>query len=55
MDLRSIGDQFSWGGGGHRGTHHVQCCLDSTMENTHWLAEHTRSETEFLEIGESDH
>lgn len=53
MDLKSIGNRFSWVG--VRGTHHVQCCLDRTMANKVWLDVYPTSETEFLEIGESDH
>ena len=52
-DLNSVGNRFSWVG--QRGTHQVQCCLDRTMANTVWLEAFTASETEFLEIGESDH
>lgn len=52
-DLNSIGNRFSWVG--QRGTHQVQCCLDRTMANTAWFEAFPASETEFLEIGESDH
>ena len=52
-DLRSIGNRFSWVG--QRGLHQVKCCLDRTMANPCWLTEYPGSDTEFLEIGESDH
>ena len=53
VDLKSVGNRFSWVG--KRGDHHVQCCLDRTMANGEWLNDFPASETEFLEIGESDH
>ena len=53
QDLKSVGNRFSWVG--KRGTHGIQCCLDRTMANRLWLQEFPASETEFLEIGESDH
>lgn len=52
VDLQSIGDRFSWVG--QRGTHLVKCCLDRTMANMKWLEMFPASQTEFLEIGESD-
>ncbi|CAN6897163.1 unnamed protein product, partial [Brassica oleracea] len=38
-----------------RGTHQVECCLDRTMATTEWFDMFLASQTEFLEIGESDH
>lgn len=52
-DLATVGNRFSWVG--QRGTHQVQCCLDRTMATTAWFDLFPVSETEFLEIGESDH
>ena len=52
-DLKIIGDRFSWAG--RRGDHFVTCCLDRTMANTEWHNIYPSSETEFLELGESDH
>ena len=53
VDLQSVGDRFSWAG--QRGNHLVKCCLDRTMANTKWFEMFPASQTEFLEIGESDH
>lgn len=52
-DLATVGNRFSWVG--QRGTHQVQCCLDRTMATPAWFDLFPVSETEFLEIGESDH
>ncbi|KAF8080643.1 hypothetical protein N665_0930s0001 [Sinapis alba] len=53
LDVKSIGNRFSWVG--KRGSHTIQCCLDRTMANGAWLTEFPASETEFLELGKSDH
>ena len=52
-DLPTIGNRFSWVG--QRGTHQVECCLDRTMATAEWFDIFPASQTEFLEIGESDH
>jgi len=52
-DLKHFGDPFSWIG--KRYTHDVACCLDRTLVNNEWLAEHPASHSEFLEFIESDH
>ena len=52
-DLHSVGNRLSWVG--QRGTHLVKCCLDRTMANARWFELFPASQTEFLEIGESDH
>ncbi|KAL0845571.1 hypothetical protein Bca101_018817 [Brassica carinata] len=51
--IRVCSQQFYWVG--QRGTHQVQCCLDRTMATPAWFEKFPVSETEFLEIGESDH
>uniref|UniRef100_A0A0D3BVN6 Endonuclease/exonuclease/phosphatase domain-containing protein n=1 Tax=Brassica oleracea var. oleracea TaxID=109376 RepID=A0A0D3BVN6_BRAOL len=38
-----------------RGTHLVQCALDRTMANNRWFELFPAFQTEFVEIGESDH
>lgn len=53
VDLPAIGDRFSWVG--QRGQHLVKCCLDRTMANSTWFGDYSASQTEYLEIGESDH
>ncbi|KAF8109207.1 hypothetical protein N665_0101s0035 [Sinapis alba] len=53
LDVNSIGNRFSWVG--KRGTHTIQCSLDRTMANGAWFTEFPAFETEFLELGESDH
>ncbi|KAF8092597.1 hypothetical protein N665_0410s0009, partial [Sinapis alba] len=53
LDVKSIGNRFSWVG--KCGSHTIQCCLDRTMANGEWFTEFPASETEFLELGESDH
>lgn len=52
-DPPSFGNRFSWVG--QRGRHLVKCCLDRTMANTRWFEVFPASETEILEIGETDH
>lgn len=52
VDLKSIGNRFSWVG--QRGSHHVKCCLDRTMANSNWFSEFPSSETEYLDIRESN-
>ena len=53
QDLQTLGNEFSWIG--QRGNHRVQCCLDRTMATSTWFDKFPASQTEFLEIGESDH
>ncbi|KAL0653987.1 hypothetical protein Bca4012_096678 [Brassica carinata] len=53
QDLQTLGNKFSWIG--QRGNHRVQCCLDRTMATSTWFDKFPASQTEFLEIGESDH
>ena len=53
QDLQTLGNRFSWIG--QRGNHRVQCCLDRTMATSTWFDKFPASQTEFLEIGESDH
>lgn len=52
-DLQFTGDCFSWAG--QRGDHYVTSCLDRTMATTTWHQAFPASETQFLELGESDH
>lgn len=52
-DLHSVGNRLSWVG--QRGRHLVKCCMDRTMANTRWFELFPASQTEILEIGESDH
>ncbi|CAA7056111.1 unnamed protein product [Microthlaspi erraticum] len=48
QDNKSKENPFSWVGNTRDGI--VECCLDRVMANSEWI-----SETEFLDIGESDH
>lgn len=52
-DLKFSGNRFLWAG--QRGQHFVTSCLDRTMANSEWHSLFPASETEFLELGESDH
>ncbi|KAG2310874.1 hypothetical protein Bca52824_022431 [Brassica carinata] len=52
-DLPSKGNPFSWVG--KRRTEVIECCLDRAMVNDQWSQKYPASETEFLEIAESDH
>ncbi|KAL0701381.1 hypothetical protein Bca4012_057503 [Brassica carinata] len=52
-DLKFKGNPFSWVG--RRRNEVIECCLDRVLVNTEWLNQYPNSETEYLEIAESDH
>ncbi|CAA7018860.1 unnamed protein product [Microthlaspi erraticum] len=53
QDLNYKDNMFSWVGNTRDGI--VECCLDRVMANSEWRQAFPASETEFLEIAESDH
>lgn len=52
-DLRFKGNQFSWVG--RRRTEIIECCLDRVLVNSAWQQNYPVSDTEYLELAESDH
>ena len=52
-DLQFKGNQFSWVG--RRRTEVIECCLDRVLVNSEWKQRYPISETEYLELAESDH
>ncbi|CAA7016991.1 unnamed protein product [Microthlaspi erraticum] len=53
QDIRTKGNRFSWVGHTRDGV--VECCLDRVIANIEWRQAFPVSETEFLDLAESDH
>ncbi|KAF8105903.1 hypothetical protein N665_0152s0038 [Sinapis alba] len=52
-DLQFKGNQLSWVG--RRRTEIIECCLDRVLVNSEWKNKYPFSDTEYLELAESDH
>lgn len=51
--LKHKGNPFSWVG--RRRAEVIECCLDRVMVNSEWRSAYPESETEYLDLAESDH